>query len=460
MPGEDVARILVVTADRTAGERIERFLRGQGHEVHWTREGEKALNRLDRERFEGVVLDVNCHGTDGRRVMEVARERYAEACVIFLAKPGEAEQATEALQAGAYDFQLAPINLEKMAAVLRRGLEHQRLVTENMALKRRLDERYGMGRLLGRSRGMTRLYDAVRQLGPMEDGVLICGEPGSGKNLIAQALHMNSPRRDRPFVRVDCAQVSEPLTRAELFGNSADADGGQNRARLGYYRAAEGGTLYLDGLGACGQSLRAEVAEAYRTGTVRRSGDGKRIRVDVRLLLSTGQRPYASGRETGTLEFLELFQGAMIEAPPLRDRPEDIPLLLEQSLSQANKKHGKSVPGFSREAVQVFQAYEWPGNVRELENTVDSMAVSSRSDEKLDVHDIPLAIRRSSRAEGEIRLPVGTSMEEIERAAIKETMRWRENNKEECAKTLGIGLRTLYRKLRAYAQPGKEDAAP
>lgn len=452
MPPMPLAEVLLVDGDPKAGAAIQTGLRDRQYAVEWARVGEKAFNLLDVRGFDVLVADLDRSKLDPLRLLAVAKERNAEVCVIFIAEGPESAFAIEAMRQGAYDFENKPVNLDKLDAVIQRGLAHQRLVFEQIALKRRLDERYGLGTLIGRSRSMVQVYGQVRKIGPGSGPVLICGETGTGKELIAQALHHAGPRRDEPFVKVDCASLSEPMTRAELFGQAADARVGRPRPQQGCFELADKGTLYLAGLAACAHTLQEEVLKAHQDGSVRRAGDAKRIPVDVRLIVSSQHRPYTSGgRARGTL--FEALMQTMIEAPPLRDRTEDIPLLAMEMLKRANEFHGKAIEGFTRNALDVLMAYAWPGNVRELENAIVGMVATASPGGRLDTRDIPPAIRRqAASARDGIALPLGSSMEEIERAAIEATLKYCHDDKGACARMLGIGLRTLYRKLHAYEE--------
>ncbi len=446
------ADVLLVESDPKKGGALQTALRDRRYAVEWARTGEKAFNLLDTRSFDVLVADLERAKVDPLRLLAVAQERNAEVCAIFIAEGPENPLAIQAMHQGAYDFQNRPVSMEKLHAVIQRGLAHQRLVYEQIALKRRLDERYGLGTLIGRSKAMVQVYGQVRKIGPEDGPVLICGEPGTGKQLIAQALHHAGSRRDEPFVTVDCASLSEPMTRAELFGQSADTRAGRSRGRQGCFEMADKGTLYLSGLAACAHTLQEEVLKAHQDRSVRRAGDGKRIPVDVRLVVATQQRPYATGARSRSALFDALMQ-TIIEAPPLRERIEDIPLLAMEMLKRANEFHGRSVEGFARRALDTFSAYPWPGNVRELENTVLGMVATAKSGDTLDNQDVPPAIRtQADRTRGGISLHLGSCMADIERTAIEATLKFCQDDKVACAKMLKIGLRTLYRKLHGYEE--------
>jgi len=449
MAAMDTAQVLVVDRDSDVGRTILAFLRDRGYRAEWVDDAEKAFNRLDDTLFDVLVTELHIHRVDGMRLMAVAKERNPDICVVFMTEKPDIQLATEAMRQGAYDFQIKPLNLEKLEAVVQHGLAYQRLVAEQVELKRRLDERYGLGSLTGRSRQMIQVYNAVRQIGPTHEPVLVFGEPGTGKDLIAQAIHNSSPLRDEAFVKFDCVGIPEALAEVELFGHAAS---GGKPARPGRFQLADGGTFYLDSVDALTPRLQEGVLQVLQQGAVERPGDGKRIPVVLRLIAATNQRLDALVRSGAFREDLCAGLTAVaIEAPALRARREDIPLLVKRVMSEAAERHTKTVPGMTRTSMNLLMRYDWPGNVRELCNVVEGMVATSARTGPLEVQDIPEYLRRSAAPEtSEIRVPTGTRMRDIERIAIEETMRVCGYDKQQCAKTLGIGLRTLYRKLKSY----------
>lgn len=448
MPREISVAVLLVDPDPEIGRDILAFLSRRHYEVEWVDNGEKAFNRLDSHHFDVLVTELSARRVDGLRLMAVAKERNPDICVVFITQHAEIERATEAMRQGAYDFQLKPVNLGKLDAVIQRGIAFQRLVLQQHELRRRLDEHYGLGSLVGNSRQMVRVYDVVRQAARMNTPVLIQGESGTGKDLIAQAIHNNSPRRDEPFAKVQCGGSPESQVDADLFGYVAGAYRGATAAEPGRIELADKGTLYLDEVGELNSAQQAALLDVIARKQVRRIGGFKASSVDVRVLASTS-RPLASG------EFLEdlyaLLRAVVVEVPALRDRPEDIPLLVEYFVRVASRANGQEPPGITRNALDLLMRYDWPGNVRELKNIAEGMLLTARSGRQLDVTDIPEHIRTGARArEDEIRIALGTPMSHVERTVIEENLKACGFNKERCAKRLGIGLRTLYRKLKEY----------
>lgn len=445
LTGEPSARVLLVDQDQGVAHRILDYLTARRYVVEWVDAGEKAFNLLDRGLFDVLITELSLRGGDGMRLMAVARDRNPDVCVIFLTEQADMELATEAMRQGAYDFQFKPVNLGKLEAVIKRGLEFQRLVYRQHELHRRLDEHYGLGSLVGNSRQMVRVYEAVRHVAPGMTPVLIEGEPGTGKDLLAQALHTNSLRRDGAFVKVQCAGGPPERVDRELFGVAPDPGGGQP----GLIEAADHGTLYLDNVNELTQAQQAAVAVLIREGRFQRPGGRRPVSVDVRVVVSVS-KPFDAGMLEPALVGL-LRDGHHIEAPSLRDRPEDIPLLAQHFLQESSRRHGFAPPAITRHGMDVLMRYPWPGNVRELRNLAEGMAMAAKKTGTVDVYDLPEYVRALARpASGEIRIPAGAAMAEVERIVIEETMKRCKYNKNACAKTLQIGLRTLYRKLKEY----------
>ncbi len=441
------AAVLLVERDANAARSIRAFLADRGHDVEWVDDGEKAFNRLDSRVYDVLIAELHMHRVDGMRLLTVARERNPEMCVILLVEPSDVELATEAMRRGAADFQVKPPNPGKLDAVIQQGLGHQRLVLQQHELRRRLDEQYGLRSLVGHSRAMVRVYEAVRQAARTTLPVLIVGEAGTGKDLIAQTIHSNSPRRDEVFAVVQCdAQPSERVT-IELFGAAGNrAQGGSPKP--GRVELADNGTVYLNEVGALTpeqQALLLHFLEKHRFHRV----DGDRpITVDTRVI-AAASAPLEAQRFTPDLA--DLLGAITIEVPPLRERREDIPLLVQHFARQASQDSGQMPVAVTPNALDVLTRYDWPGNVRELKNIVEGIVLAARGQRQLDVSDVPAHVRGAARAETrEIRIPIGTTMHDVERMVIEETLKAEGYHKERCAKTLGIGLRTLYRKIREY----------
>ncbi len=446
------AEVLLVDRDPEVGRRLAAFLSDRGYDVEWVDDSEKAFNRLDSRAFDVLVSELNLPRVNGMRLMQVARERNAEICVVFIAEPSDTELATEAMREGAHDFQNKPVNLEKLNAVIQRGIQFQQLVFQQYELKRRLDERFGLANLVGKSRPMVQVYNTVRQVAPSQSPVLIEGEPGTGKDLIAQAIHNNSARRDEPFVKLNCARISQAMVESELFGHTAGAFAGATQNRRGRFELADRGTLYLDEIGALEPALQLKVLQALEQETFTRVGDDRSLNASVRVVASSNRSLHDLVLHEGFNRALyDRLATVIVQAPALRARREDVPLLTTHFLGEANKESGRNVDGITRSAMDVLMRYNWPGNVRELRNIVEGAVAVARHNAPLDTNDLPDHILRATAPEvGEIRIPTGLTMADVERIVIQETLKVSGYNKEKCAKILDIGLRTLYRKLQEF----------
>lgn len=444
MPEDFKAAVLLVDRDPTVGRVILSFLTDRAYAVEWVDDGEKAFNRLDSRLFDVLVAELNIDRVDGMRLMSVAKDRNPDVCVVFIADHPDIELATEAMRQGAYDFQTKPVNLGKLDAVIQRGLAHQHLVLEQHELRRRLDEQYGLGNVVGNSRQMVKVYNAVRRAAPAKTPVLIQGESGTGKDLIALAIHNNGPRRDDPFVKVHCGGLPDARGMIDLFGAASSGAGAQQ----GRVELADGGTLYLDEVGDLTPAQQQGILRVIEERRVQRVGDKRFIAVDVRVI-GASSRPLGGAPFQGAL--CQRLREVTITAPPLRERREDIPLLVHHFMREASRESGMPVGDITRNASDLLMRYDWPGNVRELKNIVEGMVVLVKGSRSIDVSDVPQQVRRGvAPVVNEIRVSVGTTMREVEKSVIEETLRACAYRKEVCARTLGIGLRTLYRKLKEY----------
>jgi DNA-binding NtrC family response regulator len=448
----DKPRALLVEADEESAQILTAFLETEcGLEVIRVRDGEAGYNVLDDTPVNAVITELKAHRIDGMRLLEIARARNPEVCVIVIDRNLDLPLATEAMRQGAWDFQVKPVNLEKLKAVLDRALSHQRLVTDYSELRQRLDHRYGLPSLTGHSREMIHVYDRIRQIAPSRATVLIEGETGTGKELVAKAIHHASPRRNERFVALNCGALAEGVVESELFGHEKGAFTGADQVRLGRFELADGGTLFLDEISEVTPSIQLKLLRVLEAREFERVGGSQPIKVDVRVIAATNRnldRLVAEGKFREDL--LWRLKVVVIPLPPLRERRSDIPLLVDHFLREFNEQNGKTVTGVTRGVMEVLMQHDWPGNVRELRNLIEGMVVFGRDGKPLEVNDLPVDLRTKTPALREIRIHIGMTMEEIERRVLEETLKSSAYDKQKTAKTLGIGLRTLYRKLKEY----------
>ena len=446
---------LVVAKDSDDVKELLAALESWGFKTVWAKDGEAGYNVLDGpEVLDALITELNVQRIDGMRLLSVAKQRNPEICVIMIASDADIELATEAMRQGAYDFQTKPLNLKKIKVVLDRGLSLQRLAFEVTDLHRRLDQRYGFHNLIGNSRGMVAVYNMIRQIAPTRATVLIMGETGTGKGVAAQTIHQNSSRRDAPFVTLNCASLAEGVIESELFGHERGAFTGAIQTHKGRFEIADGGTLFLDEVSEMSLATQAKLLHVIEDREFERVGGTRPIKVDVRLIAATNRDLEQQVKEGKFREDLFFRLNVVtIKLPPLRERKQDIPRLVEAFLREFNIEHEKYITGISRGAMDLLMQYHWPGNVRELKNTIEGMMVLSASGRLLDVSDLPEHILRQVELKtpaADIHVRVGMTMEEIEKIAIEHTLRSVGYDKQKAAEILGIGLRTLYRKQKRY----------
>ena len=446
---KDKATVLVVDRESDATRALVAFLREHGLEVVWSRDGEGAYNALDATQVDCLVTELRVHRIDGMALLRLARERNPDVCAVLITEGADVDKAVEATRQGAADFQAKPLNHDKLLAVLRQGLERQALVARVAEMEAQLDERFGFERLTGRSPALLGVMEQVRHVASTRATVLIEGETGTGKGLVAQAIHQNSPRKSDRFVWVNCGALAEGVIESELFGHERGAFTGANALRRGRFELADGGTLFLDEIAETSPAVQVKLLRVLQDRAFERVGGTDTIKTDVRLIAATNRELAAevkAGRFRDDLYYR--LSVVRIQMPPLRERSEDIPLLVEAFLREFNREHGRRVTGITRGVLDRLMRYPWPGNVRELRNTVEGMVVFARGRRPLDLSDLPDALREVESAGEKLELRVGMTVDEAERQLIAATLRHCGNDKPRAAAMLGIGLRTLYRKLK------------
>ncbi len=440
----------VLVADDDAGmrESVARVLRREGFCVLLTEDGRAALEALRRNPVDLLIADLKMPGLDGLELLRAAKVVSPETEVIVLSGYGTVEDAVEAMKEGAYDFLSKPFDRPPLIRAVRLALERRALVLQNRALQQRLDELAEAGDVLGTSPAIRTLLELVRQVAPTTATVLIQGESGTGKELVARALHDLSPRRGKPFVRVNCAALPETLLESELFGYEKGAFTGAVGRKDGRFQLADGGTLLLDEVGDLSPLTQAKLLRVLQEGEFEPLGATRTVRVDVRVVAATNQDLAQLVREKRFREDLYYrLQVITVTVPPLRERPEDIPLLAQHFLRRFAARDHRELDGFTEAALARLVAYPWPGNVRELEHAIERAVILTRG-RLLDVADLPEATTPGELATRVVAIPIGTPLDEVEQRLIDETLRQTKGDKELAAKLLGIASRTIYRKLK------------
>jgi len=448
-------RVLVVDDDEPHAEAVAESLERVGYDCVVATSGRDALRLIEEQTFDIVVTDLIMDGVGGLEVLAQAKRELPDAEVVILTGHSTVKTAVTAMQAGATTYLTKPLDINELRTVADKVSHAQRLARSNIELQKQLNERFGFEGVIGTSPKMHAVVARLRQIAPTSATVLITGESGTGKELVAKALHNNSPRRSKPFVPLNCAALSDNILESELFGHIKGAFTGADRERKGWFEHANGGTLFLDEVGDIPLSTQVKLLRALESGEIVRVGTNEPIKVNVRLISATN-RDLGEAIAAGTFrqDLFHRLKVVSVKLPPLRERREDIPLLIDYFLKEFSTAHGKTVTSMTSAARKALTNYAWPGNVRELRNVIESMVVID-NDGILDVDDLTEDLQsvapagREGSVAGTSQL-VGHSLEDIEKFYIAETLKQTNGNREEASRLLGIGERTLYRKIKEY----------
>jgi DNA-binding NtrC family response regulator len=427
------------------------LLEGAGYRVALAASAEEALEKFTIEDVAVTLTDIRMAGMDGLQLLDRIKDVDAEALVVVMTAYSSVETAVAALRKGAYDYVTKPFVNEDLLQSVKNALRQRELFRENRALRRELDRRYSFAEIIGTSEALQSVFRLVEKVAATTTNILIEGESGTGKELVARAIHHNSPRTERPFVAINCGALPESLLESELFGHTKGAFTGATANKIGLLRAAEGGTIFLDEIGEISQALQVRLLRAVQEHEVTPVGATAPVAFDARIICATNrdlEREVSEGRFREDLFYrLNVIE---IHLPPLRERREDIPLLVRHFIMRTAREQGRDEKPISREAMTALINYSFPGNVRELQNAVER--AFTLSGEEIDLDSLPPRVRESAGAGGEMRDPDGLrpTLAEIERRYILETLASVNQDKARAANILGIDLSTLYRKLKRY----------
>ena len=450
--------ILICDDDRAHRTMLKALLSGWGYDITEAVDGSEAIEQVYARAFDLILMDIRMVKVSGLEALTEIKNYNPVIPIIIMTAFASVETAVEALKKGAYDYLTKPLDFDELKITMQRAMDHALLKKENQALKETLGGRFDRRNIIGRSSVMTSLLDTVTHIASSDATVLITGESGTGKEVIAGAIHFNSPRREGPFVRINCAAITETLLESELFGHERGAFTGAERKREGKFRQADGGTLFLDEVSEMSPGMQVKLLRALQEKEITPVGADRVIRVDVRVITATNKDLLRELREGRFREDLYYRLNVVtLKIPPLRDRREDIPLLAQHFLADFSEKNRKAIKGFTPQAMDQLLKYPWPGNVRELMNAVERGVVLTRSD-YIDAADMPqisdVEIPSDMLPADVIRteaLPaVSPSLEEVEKEVILKTLYVVKGNKSEAARRLGITRRTLHQKLRKY----------
>ena len=441
--------ILIVDDEKNIREGLAEALGLDGFRVKTAADGKAGLASLEEGDVDLLVTDLRMPGLSGSELLEAAASRYPGLPAIVLTGHGTIEDAVRAMRAGAYDFLTKPVNIDHLSLLAKRALDTRELARKNRELEAEVEAQKRTSSIVGSSSAMKRIFELLRRVAPTRASVLVTGESGVGKELVADAIHNLSPRRDGPLVKVHCAALAESLLESELFGHEKGAFTGAQSRRRGRFELAHEGTLFLDEIGEINQNVQIKILRVLQERKFERVGGEETVEVDVRIVAATNRdlkKEIQEGRFREDLYYR--LNVVNIEVPPLRDRSDDIPLLAMSFLREFSDENGKRIEGFDNKARQAIYSYSWPGNVRELRNCVES-AVVMASGPLVGIEDLPPGLRSSGEGRA-INVPSGISLAEAERIIIRETLAAFGGNKSRTAETLGIGRKTLYQKIEEY----------
>jgi DNA-binding NtrC family response regulator len=443
-------KVLLVDDDRLSREAMADWLRSEGFDVIAVADGQAAIQRL-HDGVAVLVTDLKMPRMDGLQLLRLTKERAPHIAVILITAYGTVETAVAALKEGAFDYLTKPVRPDELANKVRQAVAQRAMAAEIARLHARLNERYGYENIIGKSPAMRAVFEKVRLVADTKSTVLIAGETGTGKELIARALHHNSSLRQKPFVPVNCAAIPETLIESELFGHERGAFTGATERRIGLFQSANGGTLFIDEIGEMKVGLQGKLLRAIETRRIMAVGSSREVEVDVRLVAATNRDLQEEVKKGAFREDLYYrLKVVEIHLPPLRERPEDIPLLARFFIDEIARENQRPTRDIAPEALDLLLAYNWPGNVRELRNTLEGSIVLSRR-ERIEVSDLPEYLRQGASAQAVIRH--GMTMADIEREAIRRALEQTGGRRTEAAKILDVSVRTLQRKIKEYNLP-------
>jgi len=441
-------KILIVDDEPDICRALEFLLKNEGYDVVSVNSGESAIERFKKESFDTVLTDLKMGKVDGIAVLEKARELSPDTPVIMMTAFASIESAVEAMKKGAIDYIVKPFLNEEIKLTIRKIIEQKRVITENIALKQQVSQRMACMDFVANSESMLRIVETLEKVIPTKSNILILGESGTGKGMVAELIHCNSPRRDKPFISINCSAIPEGLLESELFGYKKGAFTGAISDKLGLIPLAHQGTLFLDEIGDMPLNLQVKLLKVLETGEVYPLGDTKPKIADIRIVAATNvdiENRIKNGRFREDLYWrLNVIE---IKVPPLRERKDDIGILTKHFISKFSERHKKNVKGVDKQADSLLNGYSWPGNVRELSNVIERAVVLSDGG-YITPNELPDKLKRFE--QGKTASTLKAYLDSYEKNLLLRIYDSHNKNKEETAMVLGIDLATLYRKFKKY----------
>jgi len=441
--------LLIVDDEKNIRDGIAEAFQMEGYKALTAEDGQTAMKMLEENYIDLVITDLKMPRISGMELLQYVKQNWPNVPVIIITAHGDIADAVKAMQQGALEFITKPLNLEHLLKLTKNALEMRQLSIKNEELREEVEAQQRISSIIGKSPAMRKVFDMIRKVAPTKASVLITGESGAGKEVVADAIHNLSPRRDKPFVKVHCAALAESLLESELFGHEKGAFTGAQARQRGRFELADTGSLFLDEIGEINQNVQIKILRVLQEKKFERVGGEATIEVDVRLIAATNRdlkEEIAAGRFREDLYYR--LNVVNIHVPALRERREDIPLLAATFLREIAQENGKPIEGFDQRSKQALYSYDWPGNVRELRNCIES-AVVMASGKLITIDDLPPG-PRSAQEKKEIHVPAFCSLDEAEKIIITETLAALGGNKTKTAEVLKIGRKTLYQKIEEY----------
>ena len=450
---KDKHNILVVDDDPAHRTMLRTLLAGWGYSISEADDGSAAIERVHERAFDLILMDIRMIKVSGLQALDEIKSFNPSIPIIIMTAYSSVDTAVQALKNGAYDYLTKPLDFDELRLSMERAMEHKNLKEENRALRESLGSQFDTRNIIGRSRSMLKLLETVAQVAPSEATILLTGESGTGKEMIAGAIHFNSSRKDGPFVKINCAAITETLLESELFGHEKGAFTGAYKRKEGRFHQAHKGSLFLDEISEMSLAMQVKLLRVLQEREITRVGGEEVIKVDVRIIAATNKdlmQEIKAGQFREDLYYR--LNVVALDLPPLRERKEDITLLAQHFLETFSETNHKNIKGFTPHAMDRMLKYDWPGNVRELMNAVERGVVLSTT-EYLDEEELPIIIKDMTLPEESVSrdaIPSGIPLDEVEKATILKTLETTGGNKSEAARRLGITRKTLHKKLRAY----------
>ena len=445
-------KILVADDEPSHRQMIEAVLAAEGYEVTQAEDGQAAISAIEDRFYDLVIMDIRMPNVDGIQALQKIKQISPDIPVIIMTAYASVGTAVDALKSSAYDYLIKPLDIEELKILVAKALHHHQLEQENIYLKERLNDRFDFSNIIGHSPAMKKLFETMALVAPSEATVIIVGESGTGKELIANAIHQNSPRKDRPFIKVNCAALPETLLESELFGHEKGAFTGAIARKQGRFQLAHKSSIFLDEIAEMAPATQAKILRVLQEREFEPVGSTQTIKVDTRVIAATNKNLEEEIREGRFREDLYYRLNVVtVDVPPLHLRREDIPILADFFLKPYAEKNRRRIKGFTPRATDLLMRYDWPGNVRELENIIERAVIMARG-EMITPLEFPIDLQNLDEEfkDSRIDLTPGRSLKEVEKVMILRTLEEAGGNRTHAARILGISRRTLQLKLKEY----------